>query len=226
VNQLEAFRDTIRLAEMAGMPEGHGSDIGLAHLQEMLAAAQSESFSEAKLGRWLGWAQCAVVAANVGLTLADMKSVNTKWSTEHSSPRVSEQTASEPPDIDTLDEYPWVVWSVNLLDPGRHAGDDVAARTAAVATAAAELYGCVYEYCVDEDTMPDGTKYYSWLIGVSQAEHRRRVGNAPVVVAEMVGRLLTVLPPEIDIDDHWTLGPDLHATRIRNDVDHGYPGRQ
>jgi hypothetical protein len=32
-------------------------------------------FSDAKLGRWLGWAQCAVVASGVA-TLTDMKEIN------------------------------------------------------------------------------------------------------------------------------------------------------
>ncbi|WP_239591355.1 hypothetical protein [Mycolicibacterium tusciae] len=35
-----------------------------------------------KLGRWLGWAQCAVVAANVGLSLDDMKAINQRCMTE------------------------------------------------------------------------------------------------------------------------------------------------
>jgi len=80
VNQLAAFRDTITLAEERGMPE-YGGELGLAHLRSMYERAQAfqadwSTFSEAKLGRWLGWAQCAVVAAAIGLTLDDMKALN------------------------------------------------------------------------------------------------------------------------------------------------------
>lgn len=80
MNQLAAFRDTIELAEQRGMDE-HGESLGLRHLRSMYEQAQAfqsewETFSEAKLGRWLGWAQCAVVAASIGLTLDDMKAIN------------------------------------------------------------------------------------------------------------------------------------------------------
>jgi hypothetical protein len=128
-------------------------------------------------------------------------------------------------DYADLAHYPWVVWTVALLDPDRLAGENVPERTAAAAAAAADLYGCVYEYCVDEDTMADGTPYYRWYIGVTQAQHQIRVGNIPVVVAELVGAIMATLPPEVDINEHWTGGPDAHATRVRNEVDHGYPGR-
>lgn len=82
MNQLAAFRDTIAVADEHEMPElGKESGLGLAHLRSMYERAQAfqndwETFSEAKLGRWLGWAQCAVVAANVGVTLDDMKQIN------------------------------------------------------------------------------------------------------------------------------------------------------
>lgn len=76
MNQIDALRDTVSLAEQHDMPALPGSDLGLDHLRSMLATASAAEFSEAKLGRWLGWAQCAVVAANVGLTLDDMKALN------------------------------------------------------------------------------------------------------------------------------------------------------
>lgn len=79
MNQLEALRETVRIAERKGMPEFRGSDLGLAHLRDMLTSVDKSSFSPSKLGRWLGWAQCAVVASDVGVTLADMKAVNIKW---------------------------------------------------------------------------------------------------------------------------------------------------
>lgn len=78
VNQIAALEETVRLAELNGMPELPGTDMGLAHLRDMLSAAQAANFPPDKLGRWLGWAQCAAVAADIGLTLADMKAVNVR----------------------------------------------------------------------------------------------------------------------------------------------------
>lgn len=56
------------------------------HLQDMMERAQAAmntpgmEFSDAKLGRWLGWMQAAVVAAGIGLTLEDMKEINRRHS--------------------------------------------------------------------------------------------------------------------------------------------------
>lgn len=77
MNQLAALNETIRLAQEAGMPEAPGSPLGLAHLRQMAANVATEDFDDAKLGRWLGWIQCAVVAADVGITLDDMIHLNT-----------------------------------------------------------------------------------------------------------------------------------------------------
>lgn len=76
MKQLQALRDTVRLAEDHGMPDLPGTDLGLEHLRDMADTAEANSFSPSKLGRWLGWAQCAVVAADIGVTLADMKALN------------------------------------------------------------------------------------------------------------------------------------------------------
>lgn len=54
----------------------YGGELGLAHLRSMYERAKSSNFSEGKLGRWLGWVQCAVVAANLGVTLDEMKALN------------------------------------------------------------------------------------------------------------------------------------------------------
>ena len=78
MNQREAFAETIEAAERAGMPALPGSELGLDHVKDMFARLQPK-FSDAKVGRWLGWAQCAVVAAGVGLTLEDMKQINMRW---------------------------------------------------------------------------------------------------------------------------------------------------
>ncbi|OAT69379.1 hypothetical protein AWB85_21695 [Mycobacteroides immunogenum] len=164
---------------------------------------------------------------HVGVTLSDGKAVNGRWSAKVSAD--SDRGGGEIPSLAAIDDcglahYPWVVWTVELLDPGRLAGEDVAERTAVAATTAAGMYGCVYEYCVDEDTLADGTKYYKWYVGVTRAEHEHLVGNVPVVVAELVAALIGVLPQGVDADAHWTAGPDVYASRVRNEVDGGYPG--
>lgn len=77
MNQRAAFAETIELAEQSGMGYRHPMDesLGLDHLRDMQSRITPE-FSEAKLGRWLGWAQAALVAARVGVTLEDVKQIN------------------------------------------------------------------------------------------------------------------------------------------------------
>ena len=75
MNMLRAFDETIRLADLLGLPPTRGKGLGLDHLRDMRARITAD-FSEGKLGRWLGWAQCAVVAAGIGATLEDMKYIN------------------------------------------------------------------------------------------------------------------------------------------------------
>ena len=65
-----------------------GSDLGLSHLRVMMETVEKSEFSDAKLGRWLGWAQCAVVAAHVGVTLADMKELNMKCASDQYRPHI------------------------------------------------------------------------------------------------------------------------------------------
>ena len=74
------------------MPEMPGTDLGLAHLRSMAERITPE-FSESKLGRWLGWAQCALVASGVGVTLDDVKRINLRHAGVESLP---------------LDPEPWV----------------------------------------------------------------------------------------------------------------------
>lgn len=78
MNQRRAFEETIARARLQGMPEQSplGEAFGLAHLVGMQQRIAEGTFSESKLGRWLGWAQAAVVAANIGLGLEDMKQIN------------------------------------------------------------------------------------------------------------------------------------------------------
>lgn len=63
------------------MPEGVGTSYGLDHLVSMRERI-TDDFSEAKLGRWLGWAQCAVVFSGVA-TLDEMKHLNFSFSDSH-----------------------------------------------------------------------------------------------------------------------------------------------
>lgn len=80
MDQLQALRDTVSLAEDCGMPElpNDTDGLGLSHLRDMLSTAQRGGFSSDKLGRWVGWAQCAVVSARIGVTLNDMKALNAR----------------------------------------------------------------------------------------------------------------------------------------------------
>jgi len=83
MNQRAAFDETVSLATQAGMPETTtlSESLGLAHLRDMQTRITPD-FSEAKLGRWLGWAQAAVVASNVGIGLEDVKQLNLRHSSE------------------------------------------------------------------------------------------------------------------------------------------------
>lgn len=83
MNQREAFRETLELARLNDMDlqSSDTPELDFPHLQDMWERIQADpDMSESKLGRWLGWAQAAVVAAQVGLTLTDMKLLNEKWS--------------------------------------------------------------------------------------------------------------------------------------------------
>ena len=75
MNQLGAFDATIALAEERGMPEQHQfPSLSLEHLRDMRRRVHDD-MSGSKLGRWLGWAQCAVVASGHA-TLDEMKQIN------------------------------------------------------------------------------------------------------------------------------------------------------
>lgn len=77
MNQKEAFRATLELAWERGMhfkEEELKPDLTYRHLVGMFERV-TPAFSESKLGRWLGWAQAAVVASGVA-TLEEMKHIN------------------------------------------------------------------------------------------------------------------------------------------------------
>lgn len=52
-------------------------ELSLQHAEDMLSRITPE-FSEAKLGRWLGWAQAAMVAQGLA-SLDEMKELNKKY---------------------------------------------------------------------------------------------------------------------------------------------------
>lgn len=84
MNQLQAFRDTLFYIEMKGRMDyweqrskGRQRELRIDHIRDMLRRIEEDpaAFSPAKLGRWLGWAQCAATVAGV-LTLEEAKRIN------------------------------------------------------------------------------------------------------------------------------------------------------
>lgn len=92
MNQIQAMRDTIHLMEQGlrsftprqeGFIQRLDKDLQPAHLLDMLAQMEKNDnpqhmgkvFSQAKLGRWLGWAQAAVVVMGLA-TLDEVKTIN------------------------------------------------------------------------------------------------------------------------------------------------------
>lgn len=105
MDQRAAFDATVELAEAKGMPRFLGGSISLNHLFDMQSRI-TDDFSDAKLGRWLGWAQAALVAANVGVTLEDMKQLNLSHVTAPaSSPAEQNDEAERERIADVLTSY-------------------------------------------------------------------------------------------------------------------------
>ena len=84
MNQLAAMKETLECAGAMGLlnTSSDNPELDWPHLCDMFERARIGNYSEAKLGRHLGWIQCAVVAAGIGLTLEDMKQINLKHSGE------------------------------------------------------------------------------------------------------------------------------------------------
>lgn len=79
---IQAAHDTLELAAQNGMnkhprPASNTCSTHYHHLEGMLERMNAEFMPDDKLGRWLGWMQCAVVVAGCG-TLEDMKTINTR----------------------------------------------------------------------------------------------------------------------------------------------------
>ena len=68
-----AMRDTIECADEAKMPPS--GPLSYRHIISMLDKIELGGFSYTKQCRWLGWMQCAIVAAGCA-TLEDMKAIN------------------------------------------------------------------------------------------------------------------------------------------------------
>lgn len=85
MNQLKAAQITVQMLEerVADGRYHQPNDPGLSveHLREMLKTMEDKrnEMSPAKMGRWLGWLQCAVVATT-DLELEDMKELNVELS--------------------------------------------------------------------------------------------------------------------------------------------------
>lgn len=53
--------------------------IGYAHILEMRDRIFAENMSDAKMDRWLGWMQCAIVTWSPDISVEDIKEINRKW---------------------------------------------------------------------------------------------------------------------------------------------------
>jgi len=86
MNQREAMRETLALVKSRvqlwydSIPPATCEEVGLYHFEDMLTKVDDTKnfFSEAKLGRWLGWIQGAAAARGL-LTLEEAKKINFKW---------------------------------------------------------------------------------------------------------------------------------------------------
>ena len=104
-----------------------------------------------------------------------------------------------------LDELDWVVWNLQVWDPGALTEPDVGTRTAQGMTQMAASFGCVFDLCCDDDAV-DGVPYYSWLVRVPRAEHLRRNDQGiPVAVAALHAHLRTQVPAQVH---DWQVHPD------------------
>lgn len=80
----------------------------------------------------------------------------------------------------------------------------VGEQTDFAAACGAEVHGCEYEYCVDDDEMSDGVKYYKWYVRIPQSQHSE--SRLPAVIIEVMARLKEILPAELSGDENWSAG--------------------
>jgi hypothetical protein len=76
---LRAMDATVSFAEVRGMDriEPAGPTLSYAHLQDMQRQMHERPMNDGKLNRWLGWAQCAVVASGRA-SLDEMREINAR----------------------------------------------------------------------------------------------------------------------------------------------------
>jgi hypothetical protein len=104
-----------------------------------------------------------------------------------------------------LDELDWVVWNLEVQDPGELTESGVGERTAPAVMRLAGSLGCVFVQCCDDDAV-DGVPYYSWLVRVPREEHRRRDDQGiPSVVGALHAHLRTQVPDRVD---QWRIYPE------------------
>lgn len=130
--------------------------------------------------------------------------------------------------VDHLDTYPWVVWSLKVLDPqGVLQGVDIDAHTRTAMIDQAAESGGVFEDAIASEEF-DGTRYYEWYFGIKHSEHlsREPAGLQPIVLAEYWATLLLLLPTEFDDPELWTCGPSTIRTHKLNEFDGGYSANQ
>lgn len=79
MNQKYAMQETIQLALSRGYDDISFEQEGVdyAHITSMYSRVTSD-FSEAKLGRWLGYIQ-GVLVPNAIITLEEAKEINKRW---------------------------------------------------------------------------------------------------------------------------------------------------
>lgn len=106
---------------------------------------------------------------------------------------------------DELDELDWVVWNLEVWDPGELTEPGIGERTARAMTEMAGSLGCLFIQCCDDDAV-EGVPYYSWLVRVPRDEHLRRDDQGvPVVVCALHAHLRTQIPERVD---EWRIRPD------------------
>lgn len=79
MRMLDGMAATLQLVEDKGFPPGldKSGSCSLEHLTEMHGKMVDKDFSDAKMGRWLGWAQGMLCGRGI-LTLEECKEINRK----------------------------------------------------------------------------------------------------------------------------------------------------
>lgn len=111
MDQLKAFKQSLALAAKLGMDKMHGlrPEHSYEHLVDMLKRAEigvkTGTYSEAKLGRHLGWAQSSISSAGLGLNLNDFMEIN-KSCSEPGKKSIEEVLKSLVIDIEAMQALP------------------------------------------------------------------------------------------------------------------------